>query len=233
MVPRNIKFATFAAVLILAPVTAMAGPQTSEVQFDFSENGVTTAYSAAYAPNTDIAFTEVYGGYTVLISASTDNAYGPSPAGTDPFLSFTIQISPVGNTPPPSLTIGMSMTGLTSSPNAAYDVDSAGTAIFHTRSTAAFNTSYDASNTLFGTAGPLSSFLLTRAASGEEQSLLTPIGSEYSLSIFFTLNPVGNAHPTLDGQLDVTPVAEPPSLALLGAACLGLAGTRRRKKRSL
>jgi hypothetical protein len=205
------------------PITGWATP-TSQVQLNFAETGDATAYSQIYNAGDDIQFTENYGGYTLLISADSDNLYGVSALGSDPFLSLSIQVGNVGATPPANpIRIGLSITGIDAQPGTKIQFDSSFTGIFHTASTANFHTYYDDTDTLFGRTTDLSRFDgLSKQSNSNDQDILQTLSDPYSMSIFITFTPAANASPTLDGQLYAENVPEPASLSLLGAGVAGL-----------
>ena len=217
-------------VCALLPTMAHAGP-TSQVQLDFFETGYTTAYSSIYNAGDDISFTETYGGYALLISGDSDNTYGNSDLGSNPFLSLTVQVSNVGATPPANpVRIGLSITGIDTAPGTLIQFDSAFTGIFHTASTANFHTYYDPSDTLFGRSDTLSLFNgVSSHSNSDDQSIINAVSAPYSMSLYITFNPVAFASPTLDGQLYASDVPEPSSLALLFpvVAVVGLRRWRR------
>jgi hypothetical protein len=109
--------AVVTTMLATVPVLEARASLISQVQLDFSETGFTTAYSSIYNAGDSIQFTENYGGYSLLISAASDNLYGQSALGANPFLSITVQVTNVGANPPANpVRIGLSMTGLDTPP---------------------------------------------------------------------------------------------------------------------
>jgi hypothetical protein len=215
-------------LLALIAISVMPGianaTLTSQVQLSFTEAGFTTTFSQIYNAGDDIQFTETFGGYVLLISADSDNLYGQSALGTNPFLSLTVQVSNGGaNLPTNPVLIGMSITGLSAKPGDYIQFDSSFTGIFHTAATANFHTYYDSTNTLFGRTGGLSRFDgLSSQSNSNDQTLSALISTPYSMSIYVMFNPVANSHPTLDGQLTATDLPEPATLPILGLAVLGL-----------
>jgi hypothetical protein len=69
------------------------------VQLNFAETGFITALSQVFNPGDNIQFTETFGGYTLLISADSDNLYGASALGENPFLSLSVQVTNIGGNP--------------------------------------------------------------------------------------------------------------------------------------
>jgi hypothetical protein len=218
------RYHTTAAIIFAGlPAAAHAG-LTSQVQLNFFETGYSTAYSSTYNAGDDISFTETYGGYTLLISADSDDIYGNSSLGSDPFLSLTVQVHNVGATPPANpVRIGMSITGLDSAPGTLIEFDSSFTGIFHTAASANFHTYYDPSDTLFGRTDALSQFNgISSQSNSDDQSIINSVSSPYSMGIFMTFTPVAFSSSTLDGQLFTENVPEPTSLAVLGVSLLCL-----------
>jgi hypothetical protein len=205
----------------------------SQVQLNFAETGFITALSQVFNPGDNIQFTETFGGYTLLISADSDNLYGASALGENPFLSLSVQVTNIGATPPANpVRIGMTITGLSNIPGSEIDFGSRFTGIFNTGSTANFHTFNDPADTSFGRTDDLSAFDgLSSQSNANDQDVLEFVSSPYSMSIFITFTPVPNAHPTLDGELTAQ-VPEPASVALLSFGFIGLRLLRLRMART-
>jgi hypothetical protein len=220
-----LQLGALASMATLATTPALA--LTSQVQIDFFEPGVATAYSSIYSPGDNIQFTENYGGYTLLVNSVADNG-ASTPISGDAYLSMTIQVTGVPASQAPVL-IGLSITGVNGQPGDLINFDSQFTGIFHTESSANYHSYYDPTNVLFGQADPLSTFNgVSMQANSYDQDLLDTVETPYSMSLYITFIPFSNAHPTLDAQLAASNVPEPMSLALMGFAISGLGVTRLR-----
>ena len=238
---RRLIGALAIAASLTLPAAANATP--SVVQFSFAVSGQPTVFSAVYAAGDDILFQQVYGGYTLNITADSDNLYGPSALGTDPFLSFAIQVSNVGANPPANpIKVGMSINGLPAPAASLIGFNSSFTGIFQTASTANFQSYYDPNNALFGRAITLAQFDgVSRQSNSYDQTVDLAVSQQYSMSLYTTLNPVAYAHPTLDAQLtanpasaaDTTSTPEPASASLVALGLAALAVARRRRARSI
>jgi hypothetical protein len=197
---RIVQVAAAAAAIALIASSAQAA--TGQAQLSFSETGYTTTYSSLYNAGDDIQFTQDFGGYHLLISADSDNLFGNSALGANPFLSIAIQVGNVGNTPPANpIKVGLSVTGIDPSYISNISFDTSFTGIFYTTGASAnFHTYYDTSNLLFGRTYDLSRFDgVSKTSSSYDQTLLDTIASPFSMSLYLTFTPTANAHPTLDG----------------------------------
>lgn len=219
---------TIAAGLILAACTAVTAQAAPDLGLRLEEAGF--APFETTSPSNPLTHNGPYG--TFLVDVNTVSVI-------DNPLAFLLTANEISGSTPGTLTITATGTDLTSPSGLANFLSQfSGTFVAApgvTNPTITLDTFYNASNTAFATetplasltGGPLSPFSVSHTTG---ETTTTP----FSVTEVMRITTHGTSQLGLTGQIDglsrSTPVPEPTSLAILGAALAGFAAMRRRRK---